>query len=293
MFRLFISFVCLLTLSACEPVPEQPTVHAKQVETEKPVPFTRIRVIEKTLRELRRIERPLKAYFSKPTVDALPACATTKHPAGYISVTTWACGIDPTERGRREIVGQEMVQYSKDKSSLIYTAQLTITNFDDLEERADAHTLEIQRKFVLAFENSSSSSNIDARISGYIREALKPSVKWRGSNFQIKIKGLLRGDALNPTFKTGSSLTLSGEVWGENDLRDTKLGSGQFIHVANSDIEMKNSGVDECVRPVGSWKLSASGGGSTSRHDATSSLSSVDEDGGLSMSWDTALCHSP
>lgn len=293
MNRLFISFVCLATLSACGPAPEQPTINSKQVETTKPVPFARIRIIEKTLREFSRIERPLKAYFATQTIDAIPSCATTKHPAGTIAVTTWACGTDPNERGRREIVGSETVQYSKNKSSLIYTAQLTITNFDDLEARTDAHSLEVQRRIVIEFADSSSRSNINARVSGYVRTALKPSAKWQGSNFEIKLKGLLRGDALNPIFKAGSSLDFSGALWGENDLRSTKFGAGRYTHVANGDIEMKSSDADACIRPVGSWKLSTEGGGAAGRHDVTSSLTSVDEDGGMSLAWDAAFCSLP
>ncbi|MBK7892397.1 MAG: hypothetical protein IPJ84_16590 [Bdellovibrionales bacterium] len=293
MNRLFVSFVCLVTLSACTPAPEQPPIRPKQVETTKPVPFARVRIVEKTLREFSRIERPLKAYFAAQTIDAIPSCATVKHPVGYISVTTWACGTDPSERGRREIVGSETVRYSKDKSSLVYTAQLTITNFDDLEVRADAHALEIQRKMVIDFADSSSRSNINARVSGYIRSALKPSNKWQGSNFEIKLKGLLGGDALNPILRTGSSLDFSGALWGENDLRSTKFGAGQYTHIADSDIEMKSSNADACFRPVGSWKLSTEGGGATGRHDVTSSLSSVDEEGGMSLAWDSEFCNSP
>ncbi len=293
MNRLFISFVCLATLTACGPAPEQPKINPKQVETTKPVPFARVRVIEKTLREFSRIERPLKAYFAAQTIDAIPSCATTKHPVGYVAVTTWACGTDPSERGRREIVGSETVQYSKDKSSLIYTAQLTITNFDDLEARSDAHAVEVRRKLIIEFADSSSRSNINARVSGYVRTALKPSTKWQGSNFEIKLKGLLSGDALNPIFKAGSSLDFSGSLWGENDLRSTKFGAGRYTHVAISDIEMKSSTVDACFRPVGSWKLSTEGGGTASRHDVTSSLTSVDEDGGMSLAWDMAFCSLP
>jgi hypothetical protein len=190
-------------------------------------------------------------------------------------------------------VGTETIQYSKDKSSLIYSAQLTITNFFDLEARTDAHALEIQRKMVIDFADSSSRSNINARVSGYVRSALKPSNKWQGSNFEIKLKGLLGGDALNPILKTGSSLDFSGALWGENDLRNTKFGAGQYTHIADSDIEMKSSNADACFRPVGSWKLSTEGGGATGRHDVTSSLSSVDEEGGMSLAWDAAFCNSP
>lgn len=293
LFTSFIPLVSLVTLSACEPAPEQPTVHPKQVETTKPVPFSRIRIVEKTLREFSRIERPLQAYFAVQTNDAIPSCATTTHPTGYVAVTTWACGTDPNERGRREIVGREAVRYSKEKSSLIYTAQLTITNFDDLEPRDEAHALEVKRMIVIELTDSSSRANLNARVSGSIRTSLKPTPKWQGSNFEIKLKGLLRGDALNPTIKAGSSLDFSGALWGENDLRSTKFGAGRYLHVANDDIEMKSSTADSCFRPVGSWKLSTEGGGVTDRHDVTSSLTSVDEDGGMSLAWDPAFCSLP
>lgn len=299
--QFFQSFIAALTvalaLTACEPPAKLQVPTSDSGPARKSTPFSRVRVFEKSLREFNLIQRPLKAYFAQDAGDVEPTCRKTTYPAGLISETKWACGTDPKERGRKEIIGTEFIRYDKSSSSLTYIAKLTITNFEDLEPRAEAHSIEIQRRIVIQFSNSSSRSRVEARVSGSSRVSIAPDSKWSGSNYEIKFSGHLAGDALNPTLADHSVISFSGSMWGEDELRGTFYGSGAHT-LGAAGVNFQSSATDACLRPVGSWQAfaeNASGektGGMAGRRVNTS-LSAVEEEGGLTLEWAAGLCNAP
>jgi hypothetical protein len=305
LLALTLTAVVAIAIAGCGDPKKAPSIAAagNEAPTMKPDRVAVTRVGQTVLGELSHIERAIKPFLGLELPGA-PAevasslasgdCKKTQTTNAAQWETRWACGLDSTERGRKEIEGVERLNYDQSKRTLIYAASFTIRNFEDKEARVNAHTLITGRKIRITFAAGSSSVSGVAKIRIASSAALKTfDTARKGSNWSSSIGGILRRKGDTWTIDKGAVVALKGSLYGLDGERKTPFASGDFNFVSETDTALEGLGNTDCTKAIGTWRVSSTGGGAKFDTTLASTSTTVSESSGGSLPWPVDLCSQP
>lgn len=257
---------------------------------------------EKTLRELSRIDRPLRALL-EGVVPPSSDCREIRQNEEHLFEVRWKCNVDPKERGRKQIIGVEIIDFDRASRVLTYSATFDVASFSDQEPLEKAHRESIRRSTQITFKGDRTSTAELALAQPFIAQAARKGLftttiaasSSSGSNYRIKASGQLQTHP--ETSKTivsidpGMTATLEGEVWGEDELRGSKLSSGSLELTAPAGAVLESQGL--CSRLNGRWQAVSRGNGETLKNEVISSESGVESSDGGSTRWGSRICSGP
>lgn len=294
-----------VTVGACQPAKNKPPELPPEqtIPTTKPEAVNVVHVGIVALSEVSHIERAIKPMFGVKLSTAPPPlgetadveCRSTESTNLALRETTWKCGLDPKLRGRKEIEGVERVNYDQKARLITYTADFATRNFDDLEPRANAHTVVTSRKIKIRFEKGSTDAAGRATLVMESTAALKGTLgtSAKGSNYTARISGILLHQGTTWTLTTNSILSFEGALYGVDGERKTQWAAGRFTFVPRSNINLVGLGEEKCTVPVGPWKVSAVGGGNKFDTTLETSETGGGNASGSTLAWPVQLCDQP
>ncbi len=273
--------------------------------TTKPTGLSSSQVAMFALTEISHIERAIKPFNGiavsgvTPLAEPLAINCRTSHASNRAQwETTWKCGVDPKVSGRKEILGVERLGFDHTTRTLTYDAKFEIRNFNDLEPRAQAHTLVTARKIKIKFERSSTTASARATVN-MVSAATVSAADGKtvpGSNYRATLEGVLLGQGSNWTLSQKESvLSFDGALYGLDGDRKTLWASGTFTFVPDqeSGIKLLGLGDSSCTKSIGDWRMSATGGGEKLDTTVqTSELGGVSVNGSV-VAWPTGYCDRP
>ncbi len=305
--RQILAFSILLgCFAACGPAPKMPQLPpVAGTPTTKPTSVSSSQVAMFALTEMSHIERAMKPFNGialggdAPLVEPTAAgCRSTQSTNRAQWETTWNCGVDPKVSGRKEILGVERLNFDQTSRTLTYDAVFEIRNFNDVEPRAQAHTLVTARKIKIKFERGSTTASTRATVimSSVATVSAADGKIVPGSNYRATFEGVLLGQGTDWTLtKKDSVLNFDGALYGLDGDRKTLWASGNFTFVPEqeSGIKLLGLGDSSCTKVLGSWRMSAIGGGEKLDTTVqTSELGGVGVNGSI-VAWPTAYCDGP
>lgn len=306
-------------LASCAPAPknQQPPLPSPIVTT-KPNSISNTRVSLTALTEVSHLERALKPFLiagrlgtsgaisSPPETEAprelelstgedLSKCRSTRTTSSAMWETRWSCGLSSTTPGKKEIEGVERTNYDPSTRTLTYVAKFSIRNYEDREARANAHTLVTTRKISVVFA-SRSPSMTSAQVRMTSTANVQPgAIAYNGSNWHSSFNGTLQRSTTGIwSFAPNARISFNGLLFGLDGERGTNWAAGEYRYVSNSSIEMQGlSDPSTCTKPIGRWKVSASGGGQNFDTETESSAGGVADSAGTMLPWPANLCDQP
>ncbi len=304
--RFLASSVLLGCFVACAPAPKNPQMPpVAGTPTTKPTGVSSSQVGMFALTEISHIERAMKPLNGVALSGVAPlveptavGCRTTQTTNRAQWETTWKCGVDPKVSGRKEIIGVERLNYDQTTRTLTYDGKFEIKNFNDLEPRAQAHTLVTARKIKIRFDRGSTTASARATVAmtSIATVSAADGKIVPGSNYRSSLDGVLLGQGTDWTLtKSDTVLNFEGALYGLDADRKTLWASGtfRFVPEQESGIKLLGLGDSSCTKPIGDWRMSAIGGG-----DKLDTTMQTSETGGVSVSgsvaaWPIGYCERP
>ncbi len=299
---------CTITMVACGPAPKAPLiVESNPQPTMKPDSVSTTQVALTTMTEVSHLERALKPFIGSITAPIseppqalagldVSKCRVTASTDKTMWETRWRCGLDATESGKKEIEGVERVNYETSSRTLTYNAQFETRNFDDREARSNAHTLQTSRRITVVFTGPATSTTSNANVKMVSSSSLKRSdISRKGSNWTSTLTGKISRAGATWALDRGTILRFRGALFGLDEYRYTNWASGDFDFVSETIVTLAGlgDGLGTCTKPVGVWKIDASGGGQNFDTKLETSISGGQTQSGGSFSWPVNLCDQP
>lgn len=282
-------------LGACQEAPKVAKAPApnSNVPTLKPDRVSSTQVASTVLGELSHLERAFKPMLGVPLTP--PAdCTKTGSTVDSLWQTSWTCGLDSTERGKKEIEGVERVNYNRKTRVLEYDARFEIRNFEDKEPRAQAHTVILSRRIRAIFTDTGNLKNTTASVRMISGANFKNASDSRiGSNWSATFDGKIQSVGGAWQINSGSTIAFSGLLFGLDGERKMMWASGDFKFVSETITSLDGFGEASCTKPLGSWRITASGGGGKFDTAVATSNEGGQEGTGGTFTWPTDLCTRP
>lgn len=283
--------------TACEKAKEVlPPPSAPQTETTKPDRVAVNRVAIVAFSELAHLERAMKPYFGlELSADRTANCRTTVTSRSAIWKTKWACDFREATSGRKEIEGDETVNFEAKKALLTYDSKFETRIFSDNEPRDQAHTLVSTRKMRIIFDRSLEKPTA-ARFTIVSRTFRKNATSVRrGSNWTMSLTGQIKLIDGAWSIEPGAKISSTGSVFGDDDERFTLWASGDFNFISKTETRMGGlSSASTCTKPdFGFWRVQSVGGGESFDTEIELSNAGVSESSGSALNWPYDICERP